>query len=392
MNMFRFNLSESHLATDYSRVNIAQVAIRERALVELDALYEATRNGDMTALRFLEDLRDGRRRLYESMTTSDFVGLTSELAARRLRARFMAHPLIYTRIISVRSAPINNFKNVHSVRVDRDKNSTTFGQAIPEGGTFGYSSFKDSIDAYRVFKYIEGYRHSFELMLNDDLGGIAQILGYMRDDAVYIQELFAVKLFADANGPHASLYNATNGNLLTGNPAMSEASLELAFNTIGEAKDKSGRPIHITNGLVVVVGNKSLEARALRFKNAIETRRTEGDTLIVTANSLPDFDVVYNPYIASVVTSNLATSWWVMPRPVQGEIATRTWAEIGFLTGMRVPQLYRKVANTQLVGGGLQQNIGDFNTWSQEYAVATAFGGRQMEDTQVTVASNGSGS
>jgi hypothetical protein len=62
---------------------------------------------------------------------------------------------------------------------------------------------------------------------------------------------------------------------------------------------------------------------------------------------------------------------------------------MGFLAGMETPQVYMKQPNTLTLAGQPVSGIGDFNTWSMEYAVATAFGGRQLADYQVTVASDG---
>lgn len=388
----RIPLIEAQL-TDYSQLHQQRQTRWQRALNTIEELFEAAGHGNVRAFRALEDIQAGRRRLWETQTTSDFAALTSELMGRQLKARFMQQPSVFRRYVPIRATPITNFKNVYAVAVDRSNQSVTFNSAIPENTAFGYSAFADSSEGYKVAKYIEGYKHSFELKMNDDLGGLAQVVPYMVEDQVYVQEYFAVTLHCDANGPHATLYTAGRGNIVndgaTNNMPMSEAALETAFNQIGQATDASGRPILLNNGLIVVVGNKALERKALRFKNMIETRRTEGSTVVVTTNSLSDFDVVYNPFIGQIVTTNLATSWWVFPRPTPNP--TRTWAEMGFLQGFDVPQVYMKRPNILTLGGAEVAGIGDFNTWSMEYAVATAFGGRQLADYQVTVASNGTG-
>jgi hypothetical protein len=126
---------------------------------------------------------------------------------------------------------------------------------------------------------------------------------------------------------------------------------------------------------------------AMKLANTIETRQENSDFTRVSRSVLPAFDIVYNPYISEVVTTNLDTSWWLFPRPTANP--SRTWAEMGFLSGMETPQVYMKAPNTLTLGGQPVSGIGDFNTWSMEYAVATAFGGRQLADYQVTVASDG---
>ena len=390
------NLTDDILQRDYTQILRNKNVQFEMAVNALGDLFEGVQGGDKAALRMVEDISSGTRRLWESQTTSDFPALVSELMGRRLKAQFMSHDMKFRQYVPVRSTPIDNFKNVYSVGVARKSNSSTFGQPIPEGASFGYSNFQDSIEGYRVFKYIEGYNRSFELRMNDDLGGLAQVVPLMVDDQVYTQELFAVNLHCDASGPDASLYTAGRGNVIIDNvtvpgtpvtnPLLSMESLEAAFSQLRSARDVSGRPIRI-DGAVLVVGTSALEMLALKLANTIETRQTNGTFERVSRSVLPPFTVVYNPYIADVVTSNLNTSWWLFPRPETNP--TRTWAEMGFLADMDIPQVYMKAPNTLTLGGQPVSGIGNFDTWSMQYAVATAFGGRTLEDYQVTVASNG---
>jgi hypothetical protein len=128
--------------------------------------------------------------------------------------------------------------------------------------------------------------------------------------------------------------------------------------------------------------------KATEILNSVEYRAVSGTEL--RAPSIPPYTPLFNPYISKVTTTNLATSWWLFPTPATNP--TRTWAEMGFLAGYESPQVFMKAPNIMTTGGQLVSSIGDFNTWSHEYVVATAFGGRTLEDYQVTVASNGTGS
>lgn len=386
----RSTVSDEQLL-DYRPIMEAQNLRRRGALERLEEMYERVSAGDIYAFRQLQDIAQGRARLWETQTTGDFTSLTSELMGRRLKARFMAWPAVFRRYVPIRPTPITNFKTVYSVAVNRSTNSITFGTPIPEGGSFGYSRFQDSDEGYRVYKYIEGYKFSFELRLNDDLGGLAQIVPYMVEDQVYVQELAAVNLHCDANGPHASVYTAGRGNIVvmgaTNNPDLELDALQAAFAQLASAEDSSGRPIMLPNGFVLVVGSASLMIKAQQIKATLFVDQASGSDTRRSTPYLPDFEIVYNPYIGQVVTTNLATSWWVFPRPTPNP--TRTWAEMGFLAGYDTPQTFMKMSNVVGLGGQPVGEIGDFDTWSMEYACATIFGGRTLEDYQVTVASNG---
>jgi hypothetical protein len=386
-------MPEEFKLIDAEESNRLAQARRVTVLNHLEELFEATRNGNIKALRTLQDIARGSKKLWESQTTADFPALTSELMGRQLRAQFMAWPTIFRQIVPVRPTPLLNFKNVYSVKVERLNNSATFGTKIPEGASFGRSNFQDSSEGYQAYKYIEGYKAAFELRLNDDLGGLGQIPQLMVEDAVYVQEKFCVGLFADANGPHASLYTTGRGNIVTDgsnvNLPLSISALQYAWGQLKSAKSAgTARPINVgANGVTLVVGNARLEAIAYQIKNTMEIRQTEGSDTRVSTPYLPNLTIVYNPFIGEVVSSNLATSWWLFPTPTPNP--TRTWAEVGFLAGMEVPQLFMKAPNTLRSDGSVASDIGDFDTWATEYAVATAFGGRQLDDYQVTVASKG---
>lgn len=408
--MQKIIINEGQLGQDYRAISRKQNQSRMRILGLIETLFECMGNGHndpfkrlhesfgmrdvqtrTDAFRRLQDIGNASYRLWESQKTSDFPGLMSELCGRMLKAKYMTAAPVFRQIVPVRTSPVPNFKNVHSVGVNRNDNSTTFGTPIPENGSFGYSSFGDSLESYKVSKYIEGYRFSFELRMNDDLGGLSQIVNYMTEDAIFVQELFSVGLYADTSGPNALLYNAGNGNVVvdgaTTNPLLSLSGLQAAIGLINDATDASGRPIVFPQGYTLVVGTGSLQIQAQQILNTIEIRQADGADTRVSRPSLPEIELIYNPYIKSVVTTNLDTSWWIFPTPTPNP--TRTWAEMAFLQGFETPQVYVKAPNTQTLGGGLVAEIGDFNNWNTEWAVATAFGGRTLEDFQMTVASNG---
>ena len=70
---------------------------------------------------------------------------------------------------------------------------------------------------------------------------------------------------------------------------------------------------------------------------------------------------------------------------------SRPLARIRFLQGFEQPQLYQKAPNTQRVGGGIDPDVGDFQSMASEFKGLVAFGGVAIED-KAGIASNGSGS
>jgi DNA primase len=71
--------------------------------------------------------------------------------------------------------------------------------------------------------------------------------------------------------------------------------------------------------------------------------------------------------------------------------ASRPAAQIRFLQGFEQPALFQKAPNTQRIGGGIDAQLGDFQTMASEFKGLVAFGGVLIEPKSI-VGSNGSGS
>lgn len=325
-------------------------------------------------------------RVSEAMTTSDFPNLTGDVLDRMMLARYREYPSPWRRFMKVNNN-LRDFRTVDRYQVDGLEGQWA---AVPEQAEITYGSLSETPYSYAPKKYAKGAKISFEAIMNDDLGAFEDIPNRLGLGGARTISKFATGLYVDANGPHASLYTVGNGNIVTGNPALSVTALNTAWGILANMRDADGEPIVVESMILVVP--PSLEITARNIVNATQILMTNtggasGQELAVNNWFGSRFDVVVDPYIpvvASVADGN--TSWYLFANPSVGAAL-----EMGFVRGFAEPQLYQRTANTSRVGGGIDQMAGDFQTMSQEYKGVVAFGGTRL-NPKFTVSSEGDGS
>jgi hypothetical protein len=338
-------------------------------------------------------LREGARPwegsdLLETMSVSDFPLLMGDVMDRSLLARFAEVPQVWRQYVDVGS-PLRDFRTIRML-------STTGGneeyEEIAELEGVTYTAIAESGVTMAPALYGKAIALSWRLMMNDDLDAFRVVPAVLAQGGRRTINKFATDLLFDVNGPDATFFSAGNGNLLTGNPALSVTSLGAAIAQLMSFTDASGEPISVEGvrliygpGLHVTVQNilNTLSYDAAADQGAA-TNRTIRVNNWLTTGIVP----VMDPYISLVATTaNADTSWIVAAAPS----ASRPLARIRFLAGFETPALYQKTPNTQRVGGGLDPDVGDFQSMASEFKGLIAFAGATIEPKS-GVASNGSGS
>jgi hypothetical protein len=331
---------------------------------------------------------DGSDPLSETMSVSDFPLLMGDVMDRSLMARFAEVPQVWRQYIDVGS-PLRDFRTIRML-------STTGGneeyEEIAELEGVTYTAIAESGITMAPALYGKAIALAWRLMMNDDLDAFRVVPAVLAQGGRRTINKFATDLLFDASGPDATFFSAGNGNLITGNPALSVTSLGAAIAQLMSFTDASGEPIAVEGvrliygpGLHVTVQNllNTLSYDATTDAGAA-TNRTIRVNNWLTTGIVP----VMDPYIPLVATTaNAATSWIVAAAPS----ASRPLARIRFLAGFETPALYQKAPNTQRVGGGLDPDVGDFQSMASEFKGLVAFAGATIEP-KAGVASNGSGS
>lgn len=323
--------------------------------------------------------------LQESMTTSDFPMLMGDVLDRMLLARFNEVPQVWREYISV-GAPLRDFRDARLITTDGGDGQ--WDEVTEEVGV-QYTTLTESDYTIRAKLYGKGVRLSWRMLINDDLDAFAEVPAILGRGGRRTISRYATDLLFDANGPDATFFSAGNGNLITGNPALSVASLGAAMQQFAGMVDDEGEPIAL-EGIRLVHG-PGLRITVQNILNQLEVDlTTDGGTAnrTVRVNNwlVRGLTAVEDPYIPLVATNNGDTSWLLTTSPASG----RPVARMRFLQGFEMPQLYQKAPNTQSLGGGLDASVGDFDSMAREWKGLVAFGGATIEP-KAALGSNGTG-
>lgn len=355
-----------------------------RGRIPFYMFFEALKPSNPALARMIANNYPGIIHMQEAMTRSDFPLLMGDAIERIMLARWAAFPQDWRKFVGVGTR--RDFRQGRSIAVDGLEGA--FPEQ-PEQTELQYGSLSETGYLYGIKKYSKGAKLSWELMLNDDLNAFDTIPDRLGRGAARTIARYVTGLYAASTGPNATFFSSGNGNIVTGNPALSVAALGTAYAQLRSKVDADGEPIMVESAVLVV--GPGLEVVANNIMNSAQVAyvpiSTAGGALLTTDNWLAGkLSLAIDPYLPIVTTTGTigATEWFLFANP---QVA-RPAIEISFLAGFEQPVLYQKIANTARVGGAIDQSAGDFNTMSQEFKAITAFGGSLL-DPKSAVASAG---
>jgi hypothetical protein len=254
----------------------------------------------------------------------------------------------------------------------------------------------------------QGYMSiNWRAIVNDDLGIFNEMVQRLATSWNLTIWQAITQLYVDANGPHASLYNAAFTNQIIRANGASQDNPPLDFQGLIDAitvQDRilspDGQPMVMTGSRYLWFGpNLATTAMALMAalradisvgggtQNAegFPTQRLSVSPNYVTGGLIP----IEDKYIRIVCTTpGVRDTMWGLTYDPSGQ--PRPSIEMGMLRGFDTPALYQKMPNTQRAGGGVDPTMGDFLTMDLDYKAIAVFGGTQV-DGRSTVASTGQG-
>lgn len=349
------------------------------------ALKEAIAPSHSSTARAIESNYPGLMTIKESYTTSDFPNLMGDVLDRMMLGRFREFPQGWRRYVRV-SRPLRDFRTVRRLALNGAEGRYS-EQVEGEGLTYSTTLDEDNY-TYTPSLFSKGVRLSFRAIMNDDLDAFDTIPDRLGRGGRRSIAYFVTDLLYDANGPDATFVSAGNGNLLTGNPDLAIDSLGTAFQKLLGFTDADSEPILVEG--VVLEYPPALHVTVQNMLNqlTVDVSTVGGQSnQVIRVNNwiVRNLEAVMNPYIPIIATGNPNTSWMLYVQPD----SDRPAAEVGFLAGYEEPQLFRKMSNTMRVGGGIDQNAGDFDTMSQDFKGVIGYGGTVL-DPKGAVGSNGS--
>lgn len=288
--------------------------------------------------------------LAEAIGTSDFSYLlTADMNAQLLdqHARYDVSYPMWTKQVSV-----NDFKEVPLVAFERpvrmlQKTGENEGRketSVGEGQyTIQLDSYSDTIELTR------------QAIINDALGAFNSIPTGFAESAALRAEYLATSIIADANGPHASMFDAstTYKNLITSE--LSYDAVISLWKKMAAQTDAAGLPIKIRPKCLIVP--PELEPKATEIVTAMSVDRydlsSEVGYKITGKNQLGALSVAVDTMITQISTSNTyrAKQWYLCADPNQGRPAVA----FGVYRASPTPRLYKKTADAEIIGGGMDQ-------------------------------------
>jgi hypothetical protein len=247
---------------------------------------------------------------------------------------------------------------------------------------------------------------NWSAFVNDDLGIFKDVAIRLAIQANRAIAQFITSKFVDVNGPNALLYTTGYKNKVvvangaaSANPPLGVQGIVDALKVLAGMLDSSGQPIMITGKMYCFYAPANY-AVAMNLKNQLSVflsnegggANTAGfPTQFLQVNNwaIQNMEFIMDPYIPVVCTTSgiKNTLWGIVVDPAS---QNRPAVEIGMLNGFETPQMFQRVPNTQRMGGGVDQMMGNFDNMNQDTKIVTVMGGTQI-DGRSTVASTGAG-
>ena len=292
--------------------------------------------------------------LHETHTRSDFAQLTGDVLGRMSIARYNEFPSPWRQFAKV-TANLQDFRPVKRIPLNGLEGAWP-EQMEDEELEYGPLTEGTAV-TLQARKYSLGVRLSFELIINDDLDAFNSIPDRLGRGGARTVSRAVTDTYVGPSGPDTAVYTAPNGNIVTGNPVLSIASLSAAYGQLRGMLDTQGQPIMVEAGVLVVP--PALEVVARNILQAISVRTivsggATGQELEVSNWIGSSLSLAVDPYIPVIAsTANGNTSWFLMASPATGNPAI----EVAFLSGYQTPVIYQKVGDSQRVVMGLTRML-----------------------------------
>lgn len=355
-----------------------------------EALVEQA--GNMLADAWNGNSPMARARLAEAMVAGDFRNAALEVIDRETMQRYEALPAVWAGYAG--RVLVKDFKPKKLVDLLGGLAGLPAVQELAE-----YPERNVSKASYLLSVSKRGARFAFswESFVNDELDELQGLPEALAIAARETESREAAMLLTDGNGPNDAFFNATaiggtTSNLMTGNPALTQTSLQAAVTTVTSRRDPQDRPIAFPRLTLVVPPALEIQARAILTATQIRTQvgTGAGSLLVDGPNYLAGIvDLVVDPWLPVIDKgSNAATTWYLVPSPSTGRRALA----LGFLRGHEQPQVRVKGGQGMQVGGGaIDPTDGTFEIDDIQYRVRHVLGSGYA-DPIGTLVSNGSGS
>jgi len=307
------------------------------------------------ALKFLGELRGfggefAANMIGEALTTSDFSNLLTSNMFDKLMNDWRTAPVGYKLwTYEDRSSTFNQHAMIGV------EGSSGYIHEIDERTGIHVGTFGDSKYNIQLKEYAEIVGISRKMIVNDILGGFNKLPKLLADKMARTCEHLATGMFADVNGPDATLFTSGRGNLITEELTM--AGVEVAAEAMYAMADATTDDTIVVEPRYLIVP-PNLKLRAQKVVKALQVRTVDyGATTVLkgfditTDNPFANLEVVENNQITKISTSNTykTKQWYLASDPNVGRPAVARTVN----SSNPEPRLMRSTPDAEIIGGGM---------------------------------------
>jgi hypothetical protein len=343
--------------------------------------------------RFAETLKKfkrGRIReafFYETISTSDFPQLTTNLLQWRLLALYQQAEQVWQPLVDINDT-IPDFRSVQVTRM--------WGLDAPLPKVRELADYEmdapSAVDRqYKLAKYGKMFGMSWEAKLNDWLRMFDKVPQALANGARNTENLFVTGLLAAAGGPNPLLFSidgSTNGagtnlgpinEVVGASGAFNYANLVAGYTAFSSQVTPAGNPLNLRPRYLVVPPALKMPAEQLLNSQLLIAGN------VTTAGSTPAYvpnynvmqryplEIIENRWLSAVDKSgNVNKTWYLVADPASGGAPI----EVGFLMGHREPELFRRAS---MVDNEADPDNGDFENDAMRWKVRHVMGGIDIE-------------
>lgn len=326
--------------------------------------------------RVFEGSRRAMLELEEAMSTSDFAGLFGAVLDHALLQAYEVAPQVWPQFAARRVLKDFKLATLHDILGGR-----AILPEVAELTEYPARPVTETPYTLRVGKRGARISLSWETFVNDDLDAFRDLPDRLAQAARYTEDYLATTALEVDGAPNPDFFTTDNGNILTGNPALTLESLTAAIAALSNVRDSEGLPVLVSAAVLVVP--PALQIPAQQILNATELRYVDATTgrTIITQNFIAQsVRLVVNRWLTN------PTAWYLLPDPNTGN---RFAVGLGFLRGHETPDLRIKSDGGSRVGGGeVPPTEGSFDIDDVQYRVRHVLGAATA-DPKGTMASDG---
>jgi hypothetical protein len=233
--------------------------------------------------------------------TSDFPLLLVDSFTRTLRAQYALYPRTFE--AWARRSTLPDFREITRVQL-----SGLIGNfdEIQELGEYKAGTMSEASEKYRLAKYGKLIGISWEAIINDDLSAFTRIPQAFAMKSAQKQSdlVYAIMTGNPIMGDTIALWNvATHKNYTSTGTALSEASLDVAFQLFRNQKSIEGDFLNIAPKFLIVGPKNELIARKLTSTNYTPAKQSD-----ISVAALTGLQVIVEPRITDY-------SWFLVADP-----------------------------------------------------------------------------